>query len=71
MTITATMISSYPIEEVIRGHLGTIKFLKDGFEIIKEELRGEMALQYLRQTKIPLGQLSALLGFPEQSAFTT
>jgi AraC-like DNA-binding protein len=41
-----------------------------GFEIIKEELRGEMALQYLRQTKIPLGQLSDLLGFPEQSAFT-
>ena len=41
-----------------------------GFEIIKEELRSEMALQYLRQTKIPLGQLSALLGFPEQSAFT-
>ena len=41
-----------------------------GFEIIKEELRSEMALQYLRQTKIPLGQLSGLLGFPEQSAFT-
>lgn len=41
-----------------------------GFEIIREELRREMALQYLRQTKVPLGQLSGLLGFPEQSAFT-
>lgn len=40
------------------------------FEAIKEELRQEIALQYLRETKIPLGQLSGLLGFPEQSAFT-
>jgi predicted dehydrogenase len=39
-TVTATMIASYPIEEVIRGHLGTIKFLKDGFEIIDDEPAG-------------------------------
>jgi predicted dehydrogenase len=36
LMITATMIASYPIEEVIRGHLATIKFLKDGFEIIDD-----------------------------------
>lgn len=41
-----------------------------GFETIKEELRKELALQYLRETKMPLGQLSGLLGFPEQSAFS-
>jgi AraC-like DNA-binding protein len=41
-----------------------------GFEAIKEELRKEMALQYLRETNVPLGQISGLLGFPEQSAFT-
>jgi AraC-like DNA-binding protein len=41
-----------------------------GFEAIREELRRELALQYLRETQIPLGQISGLLGFPEQSAFT-
>ena len=41
-----------------------------GFEAIKESLRKEMTLQYLRQTNVPLGQISGLLGFPEQSAFT-
>jgi predicted dehydrogenase len=40
LMITATMIASYPIEEVIRGHLGTIKFMKDGFEIINDEPKG-------------------------------
>ena len=31
--VTATMISSYPIEEVIRGRLGTIRFVPKGLEI--------------------------------------
>jgi predicted dehydrogenase len=37
--VTATMLNRYPIEEVIRGHLGTIKFVKDGFEIIPDDPR--------------------------------
>jgi predicted dehydrogenase len=37
LVITATMISSYPIEEVIRGRLGTIKFIKNGFEVIGDD----------------------------------
>jgi predicted dehydrogenase len=37
LLITATMISAYPIEEVIRGRLGTIKFVKGGFEVIKDD----------------------------------
>ena len=37
LIITATMINDYPIEEVIRGHLGTIKFVKGGFEIITDD----------------------------------
>jgi predicted dehydrogenase len=40
LLITATMISSYPIEELIRGHLGTIKFMEDGFEIIADPPAG-------------------------------
>src|SRR5205814_301897 len=37
LMITATMISSYPIEEVIRGRLGTIKFVKDGYQVIGDD----------------------------------
>jgi predicted dehydrogenase len=37
LMVTATMINSYPIEEVIRGHLGTIKFVQDGFQILKDD----------------------------------
>ncbi|HMP58190.1 MAG TPA: Gfo/Idh/MocA family oxidoreductase [Gemmatales bacterium] len=40
LIITATMINRYPIEEVIRGRLGTIKFVKGGFEIIADNPSG-------------------------------
>ncbi len=40
LIITATMINRYPIEEVIRGRLGTIKFVKGGFEIIPDNPAG-------------------------------
>ncbi len=40
LVITATMINRYPIEETIRGRLGTIKFVKDGFEIIPDDPKG-------------------------------
>src|SRR5438876_7880437 len=44
LMITATMIASYPIEEVIRGHLGTIKFVKGGFEVIPDNPKGGAGL---------------------------
>ena len=37
LIVTATMINAYPIEEVIRGRLGTIKFVQGGFQIIKDD----------------------------------
>jgi predicted dehydrogenase len=40
LMITATMIASYPVEEVIRGHLGTIKFVRGGFEILADNPKG-------------------------------
>lgn len=40
------------------------------FESLREETRREAALHYLRETRIPLGQLADLLGFSEQSAMT-
>lgn len=43
LVITATMINDYAIEEVIRGHLGTLKFARNaekrmGYEIIPQKL---------------------------------
>jgi predicted dehydrogenase len=38
--VTATMINRYPVEEVIRGRLGTIKFVAGGFELIKDDPDG-------------------------------
>lgn len=44
LTVTATMIASYPVEEVIRGHLATIKFLKDGYTIINDPPKGSAGI---------------------------
>ncbi len=44
LMVTATMIASYPIEEVIRGHLAAIKFLKDGYEIINDPPKGKAGI---------------------------
>lgn len=45
LLITATMINSYAIEEVIRGHLATLKFTRNadkrlGYEIIPQVFKG-------------------------------
>jgi hypothetical protein len=36
LVVSSTMISGYPLEEVIRGRLATIKFVRDGFEFIAD-----------------------------------
>jgi predicted dehydrogenase len=40
LSITATMISQYPVEEVIRGRLKSLKFVKDGFVVIDNDPKG-------------------------------
>ena len=40
LMITATMCNRYPIEETIRGRLGTIKFVEGGYELIPDEPAG-------------------------------
>jgi AraC-like DNA-binding protein len=40
------------------------------FEAVRDNLRKELALHYLRETKLPLAQISMLLGFPAQSALS-
>ncbi|OAI50073.1 oxidoreductase [Planctomycetaceae bacterium SCGC AG-212-F19] len=53
LMITATMVASYPIEEVIRGHLGTIKFVKGGFEIIKDNPKGGAGIPARLEKSMP------------------
>jgi AraC-like DNA-binding protein len=40
------------------------------FETVREDVRKELAMRYLCETKLPLGQISMLLGFPAQSALS-
>jgi AraC-like DNA-binding protein len=40
------------------------------FEALKEEVRKHLALHYLRDTKLTIGQVSLMLGFPAQSALS-
>jgi predicted dehydrogenase len=37
LVVTATTLSGYPMEEVIRGRLGAIKFVKGGFQLFKDD----------------------------------
>jgi predicted dehydrogenase len=53
LMITATMIASYPIEEVIRGHLGTIKFVKGGFEVIQDSPKGTAGIPARLEKTVP------------------
>ena len=39
------------------------------FEAIKDEARRDLAQRYLSQPDLPLTQITALLGYSEQSAF--
>jgi AraC-like DNA-binding protein len=40
------------------------------FENIRDEIRKELALKYLRDTRVSLGQLAGILGFAHQAALT-
>jgi predicted dehydrogenase len=53
LLVTATMVASYPIEEVIRGHLATIKFVRGGFEIIPDNPKGGAGIPARLEKSIP------------------
>lgn len=53
LIITATMINRYPIEEVIRGRLGTIKFVKGGFEFIADDPVGKPGIPARLEDRVP------------------
>jgi len=64
-TDIAGLLALHP--RTLQRHLATERTT---FEALREEARKEAAMHYLRETKIPLGQLADLLGFSEQSAMT-
>ena len=37
LLVTASTLSGYPLEEVIRGRLGAIKFVKGGFQVFRDD----------------------------------
>jgi hypothetical protein len=37
LVVTATTLSGYPVEEVIRGRTGAIKFVRGGFQLFKDD----------------------------------
>jgi predicted dehydrogenase len=53
LMVTATMIASYPIEEVIRGHLATIKFMDDGYKIINDPPKGKAGIPARLEHEVP------------------
>ena len=37
LVLTATTVSGYPVEEVIRGRLGAVKFVKGGIQLVRDD----------------------------------
>ncbi len=54
LVLTATTITSYPVEEVIRGRLGAVKFVKGGFQVFRDDPnRGASFASRLEQPVTP------------------
>jgi predicted dehydrogenase len=54
LTLTAATITGYPMEEVIRGRLGSIKFVKGGFQVFRDDpTRGAVYSPRLEEQPIP------------------
>ena len=51
--VTAATTSAYPLEDVIRGRLGAIKFVAGGFQVIKDDPRGGGRLPTRLEETIP------------------
>jgi hypothetical protein len=54
LVLTAATITGYPVEEVIRGRLGAIKFVKGGFQVFRDDpSRGATFAPRLEQPPTP------------------
>jgi AraC-like DNA-binding protein len=73
-TLSSTRGSKSAIADLLFLHPRTLqrRLALEGvkFEDIRDEVRQQTALHYLRETRIPLAQLSSLLGLSDQSVLT-
>jgi predicted dehydrogenase len=53
LALSAATTSAYPVEEVIRGRLGSVKFVKGGFQIIHDDPRGGAGLPHRLEREVP------------------
>ena len=71
-TLVTRRVSKAAIADLLGMHPRTLQrhlvAENTSFEMIREELRKEIALHYLSETRIPLTQLAGILGLSEQSA---
>jgi predicted dehydrogenase len=67
LSISATMISSYPIEEVIRGRLGTIKFVKNGYQVIRDDPDKKAGIPARLEQSIPGELFESKTGFVDKN----
>jgi len=73
-TLSTTQGSKSAIADLLFLHPRTLqrKLAQEGatFEQLRDEVRQQMALHLLRETRIPLAQLTSILGLSEQSVLT-
>jgi len=67
LSISATMISSYPIEEVIRGRLGTIKFVKNAYQVIRDDPDKRAGIPARLEQSIPGDLVESKTGFVDKN----
>jgi predicted dehydrogenase len=63
IVVTGTMGNTTPLDEVIRGHTGTIKFTSDGFDLLPQMLTGRPGPP-LRDDPKPKGARHVATGAP-------
>jgi len=73
-SLSTSQASKSAIADLLGMHERTLQRRLDAegtnFEQIREEVRKQVALRYLCETRVPLPQLAGLLGLSEQSALT-
>jgi predicted dehydrogenase len=57
LQLTAATTTNYPMEEVIRGRNGAIKFVKNGFQVIRDDPHGKAGLPPRIEREIPFAEM--------------